>query len=65
MWLIERALGVDLNILYAWRDDGNNPAEREDNFGLVRHDFREGENPPYTPKPAFHGVRTLLEQLDA
>lgn len=38
--------------VYAVRDAGTDPADREDNFGLVRRDF--------TPKPAFVALSKLL-----
>lgn len=38
--------------VYAIRDAGSDPDEREDNFGLLRRDF--------SPKVAFHRLRELL-----
>ena len=38
--------------VYAIRDAGSDPDDREDNFGLLRRDF--------APKPAFHRLRELL-----
>ncbi len=38
MYLLNTASGVPLDIWYDWKDDGNNPNENEDNFGLIRSD---------------------------
>jgi hypothetical protein len=34
---------VKISIWYDWHDDGTDPNEREHNFGIVTHDFREKE----------------------
>jgi len=47
--------GVRLSIWYDWQDDGPNPANREQNFGLVTHTL--------TPKPAYLAVQTMTRQL--
>jgi hypothetical protein len=45
------ALGFPLRIYYDIRDDGTDPTNDEDNFGLIQND--------YTDKPAIVAVRTL------
>ncbi|HVV72915.1 MAG TPA: hypothetical protein VHI52_15680, partial [Verrucomicrobiae bacterium] len=40
---------------YDWKNDGNDPAEREDNFGTVLANLE--------PKPAFRAIQTLCRQL--
>ena len=42
---------------YNWRNDGTDPNNDEDNYGLVANDWR-------TPKPAATAFRTLSGQLD-
>ncbi len=54
-WLVGMANDIPLSIWYDWRNNGTNPAELEENFGLVRHDF--------TPKPAYQAAQTLLSTL--
>jgi hypothetical protein len=45
------ALGFPMEIYYDIRDDGTDPTNDEDNFGLIQND--------YTDKPAIVAVRTL------
>lgn len=47
--------GVPLSIWYDWKNDGDNPAEREDNFGTVL--------PNLEPKPSYHAIETLTREL--
>jgi hypothetical protein len=47
--------GVPLSIWYDWKNDGDNPEEREENFGTVRQDLQ--------PKPAYLALRTLTHEL--
>ena len=47
--------GVPLSIWYDWKNDGNDPAENEHNFGIVMPDL--------TPKPAYTGIQTLTREL--
>ena len=54
---------VALSIWYDWRDDGTDPKEAEHHFGLVHHEYHEGRNPVYDPKPAYQVVKTLTQQL--
>jgi hypothetical protein len=56
MWLANLAAGVNLSIFYDWRDDGNDPKEREHRFGTVRRDFQ--------PKPSFLAARRLIAELN-
>jgi hypothetical protein len=55
--------GIRLSIYYDWHDDGRNPKNQEDNFGLVHYAYFPGRNPIYNPKPAYLAVRTLTTQL--
>ncbi len=54
---------IPLSIYYDWHNDGANPANREDNFGLVDFAYHPARNPVYTPKPAYLAVKTLASQL--
>ena len=56
MWLANLAAGVNLSLFYDWRDDGDDPREREHRFGTVRRDLM--------PKPSFEAARTLSAALD-
>jgi hypothetical protein len=47
------AAGIPLSIWYDWRDDGVSADDPEHRFGLVRHDYHPGANPPYEAKPAY------------
>jgi hypothetical protein len=47
--------GVPLSIWYDWKNDGEDPQEREHNFGTVTHDLK--------PKPAYEAVQTLTREL--
>lgn len=54
-WLSNLANGVNLSIFYDWRDDGDDPSEREHRFGVVRRDLE--------PKPSFLAARDLIRAL--
>ncbi len=56
MWLANLVAGVPLSIFYDWRDDGDNPDDREHRFGTVRRNFE--------PKPSFEAARSLISSLD-
>jgi len=47
--------GLPLSIWYDWKNDGNDPAENEDNFGTVYPDLR--------PKPAYAALAVLTREL--
>jgi polysaccharide biosynthesis protein PslG len=47
--------GVPVSIWYDWKNDGKNPAEREENFGTVTESLQ--------PKPAYVAVQTLTREL--
>jgi hypothetical protein len=53
--LLDMMAGVKLTIIYDWRNDGLNPADKEANFGLL--DFHG------TPKPAFHALTNASRSL--
>ncbi len=56
MWLSNLYQGVPISIWYDWRDDGENPKEREHHFGIVHRDFQR-------EKPAYLAAKTLNEKL--
>ena len=47
--------GVPLSIWYDWKNDGDDPAEREHNFGTVL--------PNLKPKPAYLAIQIMTRQL--
>jgi hypothetical protein len=47
--------GVPISIWYDWKNDGQDPAEGEHNFGTVTFDLE--------PKPAYRAAQTLTSQL--
>jgi polysaccharide biosynthesis protein PslG len=57
------ANAIPMSIWYDWRDDGSDPKDPEDHFGLVRSVYQEGRDEVYEPKPAYRAARTLTEFL--
>jgi hypothetical protein len=47
--------GVPISIWYDWKNDGEDPNEREHNFGTVQSDL--------TPKPAYVSLKILTSEL--
>ena len=47
--------GVPLSIWYDWKNDGRDPADKEQNFGTVKDDLQ--------PKPAYTAVKTMTDEL--
>ena len=62
-WLVNIASGAQLSMWYDWRDDGDNPDEREQRFGIVRHPYRPAQAPVFDAKPAYFAAQTLTRQL--
>jgi hypothetical protein len=54
-WLVNMASGVNLSIFYDWRDNGDNPNDREHRFGTVRRNLE--------PKPSFLAAQNLIRSL--
>jgi hypothetical protein len=54
---IEEAIPV--SIWYDWHDDGGDPKNAENRFGLVRMDAHPGRTPVYDPKPAYIALQTM------
>ncbi len=54
-WLANLASGVNVSIFYDWRDDGDNPRDREHRFGTVRRNLE--------PKPSFLAAQKLIRAL--
>ena len=46
---------VPISIWYDWKNDGENPDEREENFGIVTYDLK--------PKPAYVALQTFTREL--
>ncbi|HLF33942.1 MAG TPA: cellulase family glycosylhydrolase [Cyclobacteriaceae bacterium] len=47
--------GIPMSVWYDWKNDGDDPEEREHNFGTVTSDLN--------PKPAYTAIQTLNMQL--
>jgi len=47
--------GIPLSIWYDWKNDGDDPAENEHNFGTVISDLK--------PKPAYEAIQKLTQEL--
>ncbi|QEH33307.1 Beta-xylosidase [Aquisphaera giovannonii] len=54
-WLSNLASGVNTSIFYDWKDDGDDPKDRECRFGTVRTDL--------APKPSFLAAQALIRNL--
>lgn len=48
--------GVPVSVWYDWKNDGTNPAEREENFGIVADALE--------PKPAYLALQTMTRELN-
>jgi len=59
------AAGIPLSIWYDWHDDGDDPANAENRFGLVRHQYHAGRDPVYDPKPSYLAIKAFAAKLRA
>ena len=57
------ANGVTMSIWYDWRDDGSDPTDAEQHFGLVRNAYQGGRALVYEPKPAYLAAKTLIDRF--
>lgn len=62
-FLTNAANGIPVSIWYDWRDDGLDPKDAEHHFGLVRHEYRNGQSQVFEPKPAYFAAKTLLRHF--
>jgi hypothetical protein len=62
-FLTNLANGISLSIWYDWSNDGVDAKDAEDNFGLVRHEYRGESGSAYEPKPAYLAAKTLTNML--
>lgn len=62
-WLTNLSQGVPLSVWYDWRDDGDNPQEREHRYGMVRRPHLPGARVAFHPKPAYFAAQTLIRAL--
>jgi len=58
-FLTNAANGVPISIWYDWREDGLDANEPEHHFGIVRHEFRQNNDPPFVPKAAYFAAKTV------
>jgi polysaccharide biosynthesis protein PslG len=63
MWLTNLANGIPLSIWYDWHDDGPDPKNTQQNYGLVRNTYYSKRSSVYDPKPAFLATKTLTHVL--
>jgi hypothetical protein len=49
---VNARLGIDLTVLYEWQDEGDDPGNPQDHYGLLRCDG--------SPKPAYQAVMEAL-----
>jgi hypothetical protein len=63
-WLSNLWLNVPVSIWYDWRDDGPDPSNAENRFGVVENEYHKDRDPPLTPKPAYLAAKTLTAQLN-
>ncbi len=62
-FLSNLAEGIPLTIWYDWRNDGTDPNNQEENFGLVEFPYQKGKNPVFEPKPAYFALQTISRIL--
>ncbi|HEX4054227.1 MAG TPA: hypothetical protein VHX86_08180 [Tepidisphaeraceae bacterium] len=62
-WLVNQWQQIPISIWYDWRDDGMNPKDPEDHFGMVHNPLGADPAQPYDPKPAYLAAKTLTTQL--
>ena len=62
--LTNLANDIPISIWYDWRDDGSDPNEPEQHFGLVRNAYQASRDPVFEPKPAYLAAKTLTMFLD-
>jgi hypothetical protein len=62
--LFNLASNIPLSIWYDWRDDGPDPKDGEQNFGLVANAYHKEQTPVLEPKPAYLAAKTLTSELD-
>jgi hypothetical protein len=62
-FLTNLANGISLSIWYDWSNDGADAKDAEDNFGLVRHEYRGESGSVHEPKPAYVAAKTLTSML--
>jgi hypothetical protein len=60
---INIASGIPLSIWYDWRDDGDDSANAEHRFGMVRRPYHAGRDPVFDPKPAYTAMKAIAALL--
>jgi hypothetical protein len=62
--LFNLSMNVPLSVWYDWRDDGLDPHNTENNFGVVANAYHADQRPPLKPKPAYLAAKAMTTQLD-
>lgn len=57
-FVVDALCGVPMSIDYDWRNGGDDPSQREQNFGGVLHDPTGNSSQPFVPKPKFLAAST-------
>lgn len=55
-YMVNLLADVQISVWYDWRNDGEDPKNREHNFGIITH--------KRSKKPLYYAVKTLAELLD-
>jgi len=63
LYLFDVLSSVPLTIWYDWHEDGTDPNNQEDHYGLVHYDYHAGADNIYDPKPAYNAALTYSRAL--
>ena len=61
--LVNQSNGISLSIWYDWHDDGEDPKELEQHWGLVFFPYHSNREPVYDAKPAYRALQTMTSVL--
>lgn len=62
--LSDVAEGVPMTVWYDWRDDGPDPDDQGETYGLVKFRYTGGKDLAFAPKPAYRAMQTISRALD-
>jgi polysaccharide biosynthesis protein PslG len=63
-WLNNLANNIPISIWYGWQDNGADPHNPEDNFGVVHHNYVADRKPVMELKPAYFAAKTFVQILN-
>jgi len=64
LFLFDVLSGVPLTIWYDWHDDGADPVNQENSYGIVHFDYHPGRSEIYDHKPAYDAAQTYFHALE-